>query len=98
MMLFCPFSGTGERTMLDGRIRRTLSATAILCCVLFAGAAAWAVPPKYTKKETDVKATQTERTAPVRAKQEKQGPTLKSEQFSAGIQTKIADINEVIIR
>jgi tetratricopeptide (TPR) repeat protein len=55
--------------------------------------------PRYTKKETDVKAVQTERTDPKRAggKSEKIGPTLKQEQFLTAVQNKIADINEAMI-
>ncbi|HJZ87373.1 MAG TPA: tetratricopeptide repeat protein [Polyangia bacterium] len=72
-------------------------AQAIIGAVVLSSAAALA-GPVYKKKETEIKATQTERTAPPKPKaSEKPAPTLKQEQFVAGIQTKIENINEAMI-
>jgi TolA-binding protein len=81
--------------------RKTLVAKLIVGSVLVAAGPAWA-GPKYTKKETEIKAVQTERTAPPRPKeQKKQGPNLKGDLFTPEQMqkraTQIRQINQAII-
>src|SRR5262249_48160677 len=54
--------------------------------------------PRYTKREADIPAQRTEPATSTPAEKKSVGPRLVAEQFSAGIQTKIADVNELIIK
>src|SRR5262245_54237974 len=88
--------------MFEGGLRRILVAALAMGGI---SAAAFAGPPRYTKKENEVKATQTERTAPPKPTGVKQkGPSkdIQASMFTLpemqARMKRISDINEVIIR
>src|SRR5262252_1444780 len=86
--------------MFEGGKQRVLVAAVALGGL--AASAAFAGPPKYTKKETDVKATQTERTAPAKPTGPKKEKLLDQSLFTTQEMQerfkRVSNINELIIK
>jgi TolA-binding protein len=85
--------------MFEGGKQRLLVAAVALGGL---AASAFAAPPKYTKKETDVKATQTERTAPAKPTGPKKEKLLDQSLFTTQEMQerfkRVSNINELIIK